>query len=82
MAYPSASKLVIAARAAGYRELPVGNRKVILQTVCPECNNKRMIRFIKEKRVKGPKLIDKCYGCGYKAPVKSTGRAKKAAKCA
>ena len=69
MSYPSASKLVVAARAAGYHELPVGRSKKIFQSLCPDCNKKRIIRFHKVKRVKGPKLIDRCYGCGYSEKV-------------
>jgi len=79
MSYPSASKLVIAARAAGYHELQVGRRKATVQMVCPNCDNKRLIRFMKVKKVKGPKLVDQCYGCGHKAPVKNPGKVVKAA---
>ncbi len=72
-----ASKLVMAARAAGYHELPVGPRKVTFRSICPACKNKRVIRFHKVGKVKGPKVIDRCYGCGYKATVKA-GKAAKA----
>ncbi len=80
MSYPSASKLVIAARAAGYHELLVGRAKAIFQSLCPNCEMKRVIRFRKvERGAKGPKLIDSCYGCDYKSPVKKPGEVIKAA---
>lgn len=80
MAFYSASKLIIAARAVGYVELLVGRSKSIFQTFCPDCNEKRVIRFRKAKRAaKGPKLLDRCYGCGYKMPVKNPGKVIKAA---
>ncbi len=80
MSYPSSSssQLVITARKAGYRELPVGRSKSTLHSVCPECKKKRMIRFHKVKKVKGPKVVDRCYGCGHYVEVTKPRKAKAA----
>ena len=74
MAFASASELVIAARAAGYHELlemksERNKMRSIVQLSCPDCNKNRVIRFKKIKRVRGPKVIDRCYGCGYSEKV-------------
>jgi hypothetical protein len=68
MAYASASTLVIAARAAGYRELIVG--RSIVQNICSGCGKKRLIRFRKTAGKRGPQTVDKCYGCGNSVAVK------------
>ena len=62
-----ATKLVMAARAAGYRELIV--KRSIVLTMCPKCNRKRVIRFRKTAGGKVDKMIDRCWGCDYKAWV-------------
>jgi len=60
-----AAKLVMDARASGYREL-IEKRSIVL-TVCPKCNKKRVIRFRRSSGAKSENMIDRCWGCDYKA---------------
>lgn len=62
-----ATKLVRAARAAGYREL-IKLRSIVL-TVCPKCGKKRVIRFRKVASGQSQDMVDRCWGCDYKAWV-------------
>ena len=65
--FKSASAMVIAARAVGYREFMSG-RSVVLNP-CPKCKKsfgKSVIRF---RKVTGSTLVDRCWKCGYKAVV-------------
>jgi hypothetical protein len=68
-----AGKMVMAARAMGYREFMSG-RSIVL-SVCsnPKCGKKRVIRFRKVVTGKpGAAVIDKCWGCGKSVVVSKT----------